>query len=368
MTSSFGVGLVGIQPGRSWGHLAHVPAIAALPDDFRLVGIANTSAASAQAAVDAIGVGRAFADVDALVADPEVDVVTVCVKVPHHLEIVRKAIAAGKNVYCEWPIGNGLAEAREMTALAQEKGVLAVAGTQARVSPGFLYLRDLIDSGFVGDVLSATLIGTGMSWGAVTEVPNAYTLDVRNGAHMLTIPFGHTLSAATDVLGPIASVTSLVKTMRGQATVVETGEVLPMTSPDQVLVAAELQSGVPLSIHYRGGMPRGTGLLFEINGTAGDLQATAIGGHGQFLDLSIAGASGDQPAMAPMPIPETYRSTLGLDPYAQNVGEMYHAMAADLRHGTRTVPSFADAVRTHQLIAAIEQASGTGKRVALADV
>ena len=368
MTPPFGIGLVGIQPGRSWGHLAHVPAIAALPDAFRLVGIANTSLESASAAVDAIGVGRPFADVDALVQAEDVDVVTVCVKVPHHKEIVRKAIAAGKHVYCEWPIGNGLAEAREMTEWANERGVLAVAGTQARMAPAFHYLRDLVADGYVGDIVSATLIGSGMSWGGGTEVPNAYTLDVRNGAHMLTIPFGHTLSAVADVLGHVASVSALVKTMRPQATVAETGAVVPVTSPDQVLVAAELASGVPLSIHYRGGMPRGTGLLLEINGTKGDLQLTGIGGHAQYVELSVSGGQGEQTALSPMPIPESYRPALGLDTYAQNVGEMYKAMASDLREGTRSAPTFADAVRTHQLIAAIEQADATGRRVAVAEL
>nr|WP_217895247.1 Gfo/Idh/MocA family oxidoreductase [Sphingomonas sp. CDS-1] len=368
MTSPFGIGLVGIQPGRSWGHLAHVPAIAALPDTFRLIGVANTSLESATAAVEAIGVGRPFADVDALVEAADVDIVTVCVKVPHHMEVVRKAIAAGKHVYCEWPIGNGLAEAREMAALAQDRGVLAVAGTQARMAPAFRYLRDLVADGYVGDVLSATLVGSGMSWGGGTEIPNAYTLDVRNGAHMLTIPFGHTLSAVADVLGPVASVSALVKTMRPQVTVAETGALLPMTSPDQVLVAAELESGAPLSIHYRGGMPRGTGLLLEINGTEGDLQVTAIGGHAQFLELAISGGQGEQATITPMPIPPSYRATLGLDSYAQNVGQLYQAMASDLHNGTRSAPTFAEAVRTHQLIAAIEKASSSGRRVAVADV
>jgi len=47
------------------------------------------------------------------------------------LEIAKAAIGAGKHVYCEWPLGNGLAEAEEMAALARTKGVLGVVGTQA---------------------------------------------------------------------------------------------------------------------------------------------------------------------------------------------------------------------------------------------
>ncbi len=368
MKKPYGVGLVGVQPGRSWASLAHIPALRALPDDFAIAGVANSSPESAKAAADALDLGRAFASVDELVAAPEVDIVAVTVKVPHHAEIVRKALNAGKHVYCEWPVGNGLAEARELTALAAEKSLRAVAGTQARLSPAMHYVRDLVAEGFVGEVLSTTLIGSGMSWGAVTEVPNAYTLDRRNGANMLTIPFGHTMAAIADVLGGVAALSALLKTRRSEATVVETGESRTMTSPDQVLVAGELASGAPISIHYRGGMPRGTGLLWEINGTAGDLQVTAIGGHAQFLELAVCGATGDEQAPKPLPVPEKYQATLGLDPYAQNVGQVYAAFAADLANGTDSAPSFADAEKTHQLIAAIEEAHRSGKRVTVADI
>jgi hypothetical protein len=61
-----------------------------------------------------ISLPRAFTNVAELVSAPEVDIVSVTVKVPHHLEIVRAALNAGKHVYCEWPLGNGLAEAEEL--------------------------------------------------------------------------------------------------------------------------------------------------------------------------------------------------------------------------------------------------------------
>jgi len=157
----FRVGIVGLQPGRSWAARAHIPALRALSESYEIVGVANTSLVSAEKAAAATGLPRAFADVAELVATPEIDVVTVAVKVPHHLEIVKAAIEAGKHVYCEWPLGNGLAEAKELATLARAKGILGVAGTQARVAPEIEYLRQLIADGFVGDVLSTTLVGRG---------------------------------------------------------------------------------------------------------------------------------------------------------------------------------------------------------------
>jgi predicted dehydrogenase len=368
MNRRYGVGLVGVQPGRSWAAMAHIPALRAQPDHYTIVGLANTSPESAKRAAEATGIGRAFDSVDGMVAAPDVEIVVVTVKVPHHDEIVRKALNAGKHVYCEWPVGNGLAEARGLTALAREKGLYAIAGTQARVSPAMRYVRDLVADGFVGEVLSTTIVGSGMSWGGVIQMPNAYTLDVTNGASMLTIPFGHTISTVVDVLGEVESVSAVLATARKQVTVVETGETLPMTAHDQLLVAGVLASGAPISVHYRGGMPRGTGLLWEINGTDGDLQVTAIGGQAQLLDLSVAGATGDDQAPQPLPLPDQYKRKLGLDRRAENVGELYAAFAQDLATGSQTAPSFADAEKTHQLIAAIEESNRSGTRVVVASL
>jgi predicted dehydrogenase len=112
-----------------------------------------------------MGLPKAYANVAEMVSAPEIDIVTVTVKVAHHLEIVKAAIEAGKHVYCEWPLGNGLAEAEELAAVARAKGVFGVIGTQARVAPEIEYLKQLIADGFVGEVLSTTLIARGGGWG-----------------------------------------------------------------------------------------------------------------------------------------------------------------------------------------------------------
>ena len=194
----FKVGIVGLEPGRSWAARAHLPALRALSESYEIVGVANSSLASAEKAAAAVGLPRAFADVAEMVATPEIDIVAVTVKVPQHLQIVKAALDAGKHVYCEWPLGNGLAEAEELAALAAAKGVLGVIGTQASVAPEIEYLRRLIADGFVGEVLSTTLVARGGGWGG--PIPdkknNAYLLDRANGATMLTIPVGHNTAGA----------------------------------------------------------------------------------------------------------------------------------------------------------------------------
>lgn len=365
-----GVGIVGVEPGRSWAARAHIPALRALPETFEIIGVANTSKASAEAAAAATGLPRAFADVAELVATPEVDIVTVAVKVPPHFQIVKAAIGAGKHVYCEWPLGNGLAEAEEMAALARAKGVLGVVGTQARVAPEIEYLRQLIANGFVGGVLSTTLVARGGALQGGGSIPDkktwAYLLDHSNGATLLTIPVGHTLAALVDVFGALAEVSSVLAVRRPTALVVDTGETLPVTAPDQVLVCGLFTSGVPISIHYRGGAARnGDGLFWEIHGTEGDIQVSGPSGHTQMVQLSLRGVRGEEKTFRPLEVPASYRSGWPEDVEPGNVARLYARMAQDLRDGTRNAPSFDDAVAVHRVIAAIEKAAESGIRIVL---
>lgn len=360
-----GVGVIGVQPGRSWAAIAHIPALRAL-EEYEVVALSTTRAESARAAAEAFSVARWYDNYAGLIADPAVDVVAVTVKVPHHLELTRAAIAAGKHVYCEWPLGNGLAEAEEMAALARKAGVRAAVGLQARAAPVINYVRDLVREGYVGEVLSTTLIGSGMNWGAVIDQPNAYTADRRNGATLLTIPFGHTVDALCHCLGEFQDVHALMVRRRTSFTLVETGDSYPMTAEDQVAVAGRLANGTVAAIHYRGGASRGTNLLWEINGSAGDLQVTSIGGHAQIFDLALQGASGLDQALKPMSVPAAYllapEGALGP---AANVAIAYQRFAADIRDGGRSCPDFEDAVAMHRLLAAIEESAAAGKKVML---
>lgn len=361
------IGIIGVQPDRGWAMRAHIPALLALSNTFEIVGLANSSRESGVRAADALGIPRAFAGVEELVSAPEVDIVTVAVKVPHHLELTRAAIDAGKHVYCEWPLGNGLAEAEEMASLANRKNVIGVAGTQAVFAPEIDYLKQLVAEGFIGELLSTSLVGRGgplQGGGAIPDRKNyGYLLDRSNGATLLTIPLGHTLAALESVLGDVTEVSAFVETRRPDAMVTQSGERLPVTAPDEVLVSGLLASGAPFSVHYTGGAARdGNGMLWQIHGTEGDIRVAAPSGHLQMVQLSLAGARGDDKLFRPLRVPESFRSGWPDDSEIGNVARAYAAMAGDLRDGGRLAPRFDDAVALHRVIAAIESAAQWGTR------
>src|SRR2546426_6393536 len=171
------VGIIGANPDRGWAAQVHIPALKSLSDDFEITALSTSRRESALAASKLCGVPVALDNHKALVNSAAVDLVAITVKVPYPLELATAAHEAGKAVYCEWPLGNGLKEAHTLAALAKKKNVLAVAGLQARSAPAVAYVRDLIKQGYVGEVLSTTLVGSGMGWGPTVEPFNVYLND-----------------------------------------------------------------------------------------------------------------------------------------------------------------------------------------------
>src|SRR3989475_9173516 len=227
------VGIIGAGPDRGGTKQAYIPALKSLSDDFEITALSTTRRESADAAGKLFGVSAAFDNHQELVTSPTVDVVAVTVKVPHHLELATAALEAGKAVYCEWPLGNGLKEAETLAALAKERGALAVVGLQARSAPAVAYVRDLIKHGYVGDVLSTTMIGSGMGWGPTVEPFNVYLNDKKNGATMLSIALGHAADALCHCLGEVRELSATMAVRRKSFTIAETGESKPMTAEDQ---------------------------------------------------------------------------------------------------------------------------------------
>src|SRR3954454_5247932 len=246
------VGIIGANPDRGWAAQAHIPALRSLADDFEITALSTTRRESADAAGKLFDIAAAFDNHQELVNSPAVDVVAVTVKVPYHLELATAALEAGKAVYCEWPLGNGLQEAETLAALAKKQGVLAVAGLQARSAPAGAYVRDLIEQGYVGEVLSTTLVGSGMGWGPTVEPNNAYLNDKTNGATLLSIALGHTADALCYCLGEVCELSATMVMRRQSFTVAGTGETKPMNADDQVAVSGLLGGGATFSIRYRG--------------------------------------------------------------------------------------------------------------------
>ncbi len=146
------------------------------------------------------------ADPAALIARRDVDLVVVTVKLPHHHRLVGEALAAGKLVMCEWPLGVDAGETADLAARAAGAGLGTLIGLQARMAPSIRYARDLVAQGYVGEVLATTVMGSGIAWTSVTDSAHAYMFEAAGNATLLSVPTMHALDALQFVLGDLADI------------------------------------------------------------------------------------------------------------------------------------------------------------------
>ncbi len=355
-----GVGIVGANVRYGWGTRAHLPALSRLPE-FEVRAVANAHLDTAQQTADRFGIPAAYDGFEALIADPTVDLVVVSVRVPGHFAPAMAALQAGKHVFCEWPLAVNLDQATQLRDAAQRQGVVAHVGLQGRSNPEMRRARDLIANGYIGDLLSCTMVST-VTGAGVRTPDNTYLADVTTGATVLTISAGHSLDSLRFVLGEFSEVSAIVSTQVPRVSVTGTDEIIHATAPDNIAVKGRLRNGAVVSAHIQSVPLFGTGLFFEIHGTEGALVLRSEGST-NIGDMTLVGARRGDAALAPLPPDAAYAVDTTFEAGAPaNVGAQYRDILRAIRTGERVEPDFETAVELHRLIDAIQQASDTGTR------
>jgi predicted dehydrogenase len=359
MADKVRLGLIGASVTGTWSARAHLPALKASAE-VELTAVCTTRADSAEAARQAWGARLAFDDYRRMVASPEIDAVAIVVRVPSHYPPTKAALEAGKHVYCEWPLGRTTVEAVELAALAKSNRLVTAVGLQARVNPAILYMKELVEAGFVGEPMAIHV--SLMREGVLSRPSNrTWQRDAALGANTLTIANGHTVDAMRFVAGDFARLSAVVATEAKQWLDTGTNTWLDVTSPDNVLLSGRLANGAVASVHI-GAIPfAGSGYRMEIYGSEGTLVAAGEDSP-QLSAVSLHGAKGGN-TLAPMPAPERFTVAAPGTPSgeAHNVGQMYALFAQAFRTGESRQPTFETAVELHCLVDSIKQASDTGR-------
>lgn len=342
------VGIIGASPERGWALRAHVPALRHLPE-YEITAVGTSRMESARQAAAKFGATHAFTDARQLAGHPDVDLVTITVKVPEHAELVQAALDAGKHVYCEWPLARTTGEAELLAKSARDAGVRNVVGLQARYAPAVRRARELIADGSLGRITSATLYAA-RGKGAGEEIPGwtAYTYDNSRGAGLLEVYGGHALDTLEFLVGDISDVSAMLSIQRPRHTITETGHQIEVTSPDHLLLNARLSNGSVASVHVHDGKAGESVARLEITGTRGDLTIVSEGSDDpmgvqlQISPLRLRGAELPEPDHA-MPVE------------ARNVAAVYAQLAEDIRTGNQRTPDFEEGLKLHRLLDAIRR-------------
>jgi len=360
MADKIRLGFVGANINSGWSTQSHYPALLASPD-VELTAVCTSRPESAEEARKAFGAKLAFHDFREMVVSPEIDAVAVVVRVPLHYEPTKAAIEAGKHVFTEWPLGRTTAEAEELAALAKAKGLQTAVGLQSRVSPALLYVKELIDEGYVGEVLSCHV--TTMRDGALERHSSRnWNLDISQGANTLTIANGHVIDALRFVLGDFKRVACMVTTQVQKMYETDTQKYIDVTSPDNVRVSGQLVRGAAATVSV-GAVPwAGSGFRMEIYGREGTLVTTGSVSSQRGEMLRVQGAKGSN-ELQDLTLPERYFYVPDDFPRGDpfNVGQLYTLFAEAIRTGETRLPTFDTAVELHRFIDTIKKASDTGR-------
>ena len=123
-----------------------------LANDFVVTAVGSRSQSSADEFAGRFGIANAHPSYEALVADPEVDVVYVATPHPMHVDNATLALTAGKHVLIEKPFTLNAKDAATIVALAEQNGLVVLEAMWARFLPHMVRLREIVAAGVLGDV------------------------------------------------------------------------------------------------------------------------------------------------------------------------------------------------------------------------
>jgi predicted dehydrogenase len=285
MRRTIGIGVVGM----GWMGEAHSRSYRLVGDRFhdrgidaRLVACADNDAGRAEAARVRFGFERATTDWPDVIADPAVEAISVTAPNDTHLAVIRAALAAGKHVLCEKPVGRTPAETLEAAALARGTGLVTFVGYNYRWAPVVQHARDLIAAGALGELTHYR----GRFLNGYAKDPNgvlSWRFQEEQGFGTLSDLLSHAIDMAYLIAGPIADVVGNRRTFITERPLPRTGGTHYDTAgPDDPRGPVTNEDYVGALVRFAGGA-QGTleacrvitgsqcDLAFEVHGTKGAL-------------------------------------------------------------------------------------------------
>lgn len=352
------IGIVGVG---GIAVLRHLPAfsLARAAGQAEIVAVCDVDRARAAAVAAEFGVPTVCADEQELLALPDLDAVSICTPNAFHYPQAMAALRAGKHVACEKPLAMTLAEAGEMTALAEQSGLITSVNFRYRWIPAARYVTDLLAAGALGRVYHGIFHFFN---GALADpsTPGAW-----RGTRAL---------AGSGVLGDLGShLMDLARGWLGEARHVRghlTTYVPERPSPDGGRMAIDVDDAAAFTVDYASGATghflvsrmaagRGNYQRIELYGSQGSVvyEFDRWDRGGDLVQVCLGPAQARLGGFSTVQVsPEHLRGTPN--------GALLEFVAA-VRAGRPATPSFADGLRVQEIMAAVERSAAEGRAVDL---
>ncbi len=205
--------------------------------------------------------------VEALLADPRVEII-VNLTIPRaHVEVGLRAIAAGKHVHSEKPLGITYAEGKKLAAAAAAAGLRLGSAPDTFLGGGHQHARALIDSGAVGEVVGGTAFFACAGHERWHPDP-AFYYDIGGGPVLDMGPYY--ITDLVNLLGPVASVQAMSATPLSERPIYsepKQGQLIPVKVSTHVAGLLQFKSGAIIQVTLSFDVPAHAHLPFELYGS-----------------------------------------------------------------------------------------------------
>lgn len=255
-----------------------------LPEFHRLAGRAEIVAVCGRTpqrvrtVADQYQIPHAYTDYRRMLAESDADAVINLTPIQLHHETTMAALAAGKHVYSEKPVAGSVAEAQQIKARAEQKGLKLVCAPCVLLFPQVRYARKLIEDGEIGEIYSARGYGhMGVPpWSGYLSDPSPFF--ARGGGPALDMGV-YPLHTITGLLGPAQRVTALVTKVL-DSFVVEDGPVagkrVPVEADDNWQMVLDFGGGRLVSLAANNVVLGTKAPVVEFHGLAGTIALDPI--------------------------------------------------------------------------------------------
>jgi predicted dehydrogenase len=367
---------------------AHLPALKSLPELFDVVAVCTTHMASAQESAHHFGVPHAFDSVERMLNElPEIDIVCVSVRPDLHHRVAMTALAAGKHVYCEHPLGVTTQQAREMRDLARQKGLKTIVGHQSHYEPPSLHMAELVQDGFIGRPLSFSHAIFVANHIMPRPSHRQWLFQSDKGGHSAYRSGASLERIAATLRRDVTEISADIKMQVAERAATDRAGVIRGDQPDNLNFLLRLEDGVIGTLQYSATAWFGSGTRYELYGTEGMLllqsdrtpeEWSKETGRGDPTrgELKLFGARVDverllkeqlpperlQKEFREIEIPDRHTYVSGFHPGQSAFGtaQAWHAFAAAIHDGSECHPNFDDVLKIHQVLDAAEASDRRG--------
>ncbi len=380
------VGVVGASiadspDGRDrWAIRAHLPALLGM-DDFELAAVCTTRVESARGTAERYGVPAAFASVDGMLREADIDAVCVSLQPQLHFDVALAALRAGKHVYCEQPLCANTEQAAILTDEARRRGLRTVVGHRNAHIPQVLQMAHLISTGFIGTPLTFQHSHFVSAYIQPRPRHRAWLFDSSTGRP--TYRAANAFDRIVAVLGsPVSEVAADIATRVKSRPSMDGGDPILGDLPDNMSFLTRLDNGSSGTVQISKTAWFGDKERFDVYGTEGMLRLTSENVPPGSADiksynskgLRLLGARADiddvinravrpESVGRPQPIAAHPEFLLApeLDPDQEPfiVGQAWKALRRSIIDGSECRANFAEGLFVHQVLDAAEASAET---------